>query len=121
MSVDRAGFVARPLYVCTKCIYGDQPCMKVVPVHDSTFLRVPRLCMLVNSGGKTSIIRTKPYKVLLHALPPEWAWAKELCRPPSLGLAMLTPFKNRRVWIYKYNTKESAGSWLHSAAFEGKP
>ena len=28
-SVDRAGFVARPLYVCTKCIYGDQLCMKV--------------------------------------------------------------------------------------------
>ena len=65
----------------------------VVPVPDSVVLRVLYLYMLVGSGGKTSCMRRKPYKLLLHAPPSQWVWGEELGQLCPFVLATPTSFK----------------------------
>ena len=150
MGLERAGFVARPLYACTKRIEGGQMCMNVAsmskfiqhrdgrshyrcrtcrekecddsaPVSDSVPLRVLDLYILVRNGSKSTFMRRKAYRLCLHAPPPRWAWGKDLGQLPHLTLAMPSSVSHEKGQFYNYNDAESEAIWCYSCSYEGKP
>ena len=150
MDLVHAGFVARPLYACTKRIEGGEMCMKVAsmskyiqqrdgrihyrcmdcrkkegtdatPISDSVPLRVLDLYILVRDGSKTTIMRSKPYRLCLWAPPNHWAWGVNCGQLPLLKQAMPTFFSQSNGKFYKYNNVESEAIWCRSSSYEGRP
>ena len=120
MGLEHAGFVARPLYACTKRIEGGEMCMKVAsmskfiqqrdsrshyrctkckqkesadsaPVSDSVPLRVLDLYILIRDGNKATFMRSKPYRLCLRAPPSRWAWDADMGCGHELPLTQATP------------------------------
>ena len=150
MGVVFAGFVGRPLYVCTKHIGGGEMCMKVAsmskyiqlgdarthyrckkcrqgecadsaPVSDSAPLRVLDLYTLVRDGSKTTFMRSKAYRLCLHAPPPRWGWGKDLGQLPQVTQANPRFVSQASGKFYVYNEIESEAIWCYSCSYEGKP
>ena len=150
MGLEHAGFVARPLYACTKHIQDGEMCMKVAsmskfiqlgdgrshyrctkcrqeegadsaPVSDSVPLRVLDLYILVRDGSKTTLMRSKAYRLCLRAPPSRWAWGKDLGQLPELTLAMPGFVSHAKGKFYDYNDAESEAIWCYSCSYEGKP
>ena len=150
MSLEHAGFVARPLYVCTKRIEGGEMCMNVAsmskfiqhrdgrshyrctncketecddsaPVSDSVPLRVLDLYILVRDGSKTTFMRSKAYRLCLHAPPPQWAWGVDLGQLPQLNQAVPGLVSHPKRNFYNDTDAESEAIWCYSRSYEGKP
>ena len=150
MGLEHAGFVARPLYACTKRIEGGEMCMNVAsmskfiqhrdgrshdrctkckqkecadsaPVSDSVPLRVLDLYILVRDGSKTTFMRSKPYRLCLSAPPTRWAWGVDLGQLPHLTQAMPRFVSHAKGKFYDYNDAESEAIWCYSSSYEGKP
>ena len=112
--LQHAGFVARPLYTCTRRLKGGDMCMKVAsmskfiqqhderthyrctkcrqeesaastPVSDSVPLRVLELYILVRDGSNTTFMHSKAYRLCLRTPPPQWAWGVDLGELPPSG------------------------------------
>ena len=128
MGLQHAGFVARPLYACTKRLENGQMCMNVAsmskfiqhrdgrshyrcgwcrqkecadsaPVSDSVPLRVLDLYILVRDGSKATFMRSSPH--LSQAMP---------------GFVSHANGK-----FYHYNDAESEAIWCYASSYEGKP
>ena len=151
MDLVHAGFVARPLYACTKCSESGELCMKVAsmskyiqqrdgrshyrctncrkeestdstPVSDSVPLRVLDLYILVRAGKKTTIMRSSPYRLCLCAPPNHWAWGVNVDQPPPLlNQAMPKYVTQWNGMFYTYNNAESDAIWCRSSSYEGRP
>ena len=150
MGLVHAGFVARPLYACTKLIEGGEMCMKVAsmskyiqqrdgrshyrcmdcrkkegtdatPISDSVPLRVLDLYISVRDGSKTTIMRSKPYRLCLWAPPNHWAWGVDCGQPSLLNQAKPMSFIQSNGKFYQYNKMESDAIWCGSSSYEGKP
>ena len=104
MGLKHAGFVARPLYVCTSRFEHGQMCMNVAsmskfirlgdgrshyrcrkcadrqaPVSDSAPLRVLDVYTLVRDGdSKPTLLRRAAYRLRLRAPPYRWAWGEDM-------------------------------------------
>ena len=148
MGLEHAGFVARPLYACTKQIGGGEMCMKVAsmskyiklgdvrthyrckkcrqgadssPVSDSAPLRVLDLYILVRDGSKITFMRSKAYRLCLHAPPPRWGWGKDLGQLPLVTQANPKFVSQASGKFYVYNDIESEAIRCYSCSYEGKP
>ena len=150
MLLEHAGFVARPMYACTKQNEGGEMCMKVASmskyiqlgedrshyrctkcreedradsalVSDSVALRVLHLYILVRAGTKTTIMRSKPYKLCLHAPPSRWAWGKDLGQLPELIQAVPTSISRAKGVFYDYSDAETEAIWCYPCSHEGTP
>ena len=150
MGLEHAGFVARPLYACTKRIEGGEMCMNVAsmskfiqhrdgrshyrctkckqkecddsaPVSDSVPLRVLDLYILVRDGSKTTFMRHKAYRLCLRAPPRQWAWGVDLGQLPQLNQAMPNHVFHTKRNFYDYTDAESEAIWCYSHPYEGKP
>ena len=97
---------------CKKCI---------APVSDSVPLRVLDLYILVSDGKKTTIMRSKPYRLRLRAPPSHWAWGVDLGQLPHLTQAMPKFVSRAKGKFYDYNNAESDAIWCYSCSYEGKP
>ena len=102
---------ARSHYRCKKCI---------APVSDSVPLRVLELYILVSDGNKSTIMRSKPYRLRLRTPPPQWAWGVDLA-VPQLNQAMPKIVYRGQRRFYEYNDTESEAIWCYSSSYEGKP
>ena len=102
---------ARSHYRCKKCI---------APVSDSVPLRVLDLYILVSDGKKTTIMRSKPYRLRLRTPPPQWAWGVDLGELPQLTMAMPNVVSHAKGMFYDYNDRDSEAIWCYSCSYEGK-
>ena len=106
-------------YRCTKC--KEMECADSAPVSHSVPLRVLDLYILVRDGSKTTFMRSKAYRLCLHAPPPQWAWGVHLGQLPQLNQAMPRFVSHVKGNVYNYNGAESEAIWCHSCSYEGKP
>ena len=147
--LQHAGFVARPLYTCTRRLKGGDMCMKVASmskfiqqhderthyrctqcrqeesaastlVFDSVPLRILQLYILVRDGNKTTIMRASPYRLCLCAPPSQWGWDKELYYVPDLSEASPTQIWHARKKFYQYNDTESDAIWTYSSPYKAE-
>ena len=149
MDLVHAGFVARPLYACTKCSESGEMCMKVAsmskyiqqrdgrshyrctncrkkgtdstPVSDSVPLRVLDLYILVRGGSKTTIMRSNTYRLCLCVPPTQWAWGVNAGQLPLPKQAIPTFVSHTNGKFYKYNKMEIGAIWCGSSSYEGRP
>ena len=150
MNLEHAGFVARPLYACTKRIEGGHMCMNVASmskyikhgdgrshyrctkckqtecfesasVSNDIPLRVLDLYILVCDGKKTTFMRSKPYRLCVRTPPSQWRFGVELGQLPSLIQAIPNFVSYGQGKFYEYNEDESKAIWCYSSSYAGKP
>ena len=148
VSLNVAGLLARPLYVCTnyRQALPAEMCMSVasmsqfvqqapgrqhyrcagctasaegVPVSDSTPLRVLHLYILVSAqDGGLTPLRMKSLRLVVEAPPNRWAWGEELGALPEPTLAQPVWSSTGKHW--RYNAEESEAIWCLASSFRGE-
>ena len=144
-----AGFIARPLYVCTARVGNDQRmCMSVASMSKMitqrcqrtsyrcrTWLdmeaggecsrdvpkRVLQLYALVDTGlSQPTPVRMRPVRLVLFAPPERWAWGEEIV-PMGDALPPSSPKLglDRRGFHWFYDEVESVAIWLSAGPYEG--
>ena len=91
-----------------------------VPVSDSVPLCVLQLYILVSDGNKTTIMRSKSYRLRLRMPPPQWAWGVDLGQLRQLTMAMPNVVSHAKGMFYDYNDRDSEAIWCYSCSYEGK-
>ena len=147
VSVEVAGVLARPLYVCMDrsgpepCMavasmsefiqqvpgrkqYRCSECMKRTPVSDSVPLRVLHLYALVaaSDSGLTPL-RMKQVRLVLTAPPDTWTWGSDVQSGqalPATWQAQPTLIKDTRGTHWRYSQAESDAIWVAAGPFRGE-